>query len=315
MQELSLGHLLLVSSQVGLDGHVGDMLGEVVSEHLRVSKLALQVVWHWHPSHLCAALEHIEALLAHEVHKLLGVWNHHWVEPITAVAISLSRDVVSHVQELLGHLLDKAELLLVVLVCVGLGSVDDHGKDGGTWLLSELVDEVAIVSETSHPGDPGWLNLTTGGSDVLLDEVAGSVAHVDGPDQGGLLDLVPVVCGTVELVRVLESLHLFIERDIVGLVLLSSLSDHRDGTGSSGVVLDGSKTEHGESGLWVSSESVHRSETLGAILENLDVGTLQSLGDIGAVIGHTVDIGNDHGLGLGGDGPLDVLNGWLEGTE
>ena len=307
--------MLLLSCQRSLDWHVSNMLLEVVSQDLGVSELALEMVWHWHPGHLCAALEDVEALLDHEVHKLSGVWHHDWEEPETSVGVGGSWDVVAHLDELLSHLPDERQFLLVHFICVALCPVDDHGKDGGAWLLSELVDEVAVISEASHPGYPGWLDLTSSVGDVFLHHVASCWTGVDKPDGENHLDFLSVVSRRVELVGVLEALHLVVKLHRVSNMLLGTLPDNGHGTSSSGVMFDGSKTEHGHDSAWVSSEGVDRAETLGAVLQNFNVGTLEGLGDVSAVVGDTVDVGDDDGLGLWSDRSLDVLDGWLEVVE
>jgi hypothetical protein len=84
------------------------MLLEVVTEHLGVSILGLQMLRHWNPGHLSASLEHKMALLVKPVHKLFRVWSHYREEPVASILLDLAWNEITHLLQLSSHLTNEA---------------------------------------------------------------------------------------------------------------------------------------------------------------------------------------------------------------
>ena len=72
------------------------MLLEVVTEHLGVSILRLQMLRHGHPRHLSAPLKDKVALLVKPVNELSRVWSHYREEPVAPILLDLAWDEVTH---------------------------------------------------------------------------------------------------------------------------------------------------------------------------------------------------------------------------
>ena len=132
----------------------------------------------------------------------------------------------------------------MLLASVSLCSPNNVLEYGSTWLESEFGEEIVVTSKSSHHLDKGVFYRPPTHLNCTGDAMSHCREIIDLPHQKASSQLFSVHLSRVELIAVLNPLAFGDKWLTVNNLFLSFCPVDCDSSSTSGIVFDGSKTEH-----------------------------------------------------------------------